>query len=72
MFPVKVPAASPVTRAVTVNVAGVVPEEGDTLSHAAPLTLAVKLVFGVALKEMVFEAGDAPPAGQGGGTAHIP
>jgi len=62
MFPVKVPAASPVTRAVTVNVAGVVPEEGDTLSQAAPLTLDVKLVLGVAVKEMVFEAGDAPPA----------
>jgi hypothetical protein len=62
MFPVNVPAARPVTCAVTVNVAGVVPEEGDTLSQAAPLTRAVKLVFGDALTEMVFDAGDEPPA----------
>jgi hypothetical protein len=61
MVPVKVPAASPVTRADTVRVAGVAPEEGETLSQLAPLTVAVKEALGLAVIDRLFDAGEAPP-----------
>lgn len=35
---------------------------GDTLSHAEPPALAVKLALGVALTDKLFEAGEVPPA----------
>jgi hypothetical protein len=46
----------------TVKVAGVVPVAGDTVSHDAPLTLAVNVVLGVALSDRLCEPGDVPPA----------
>jgi hypothetical protein len=61
--PVKVPAARPVMVDETVMVAGVVPVEDETLSHDAPLTLAVNVVLGLAVSESVFDAGEAAPAG---------
>jgi len=39
--PEKVPAARPVTAEDTVSVAGVVPDEGETVNHDPPLALAV-------------------------------
>ena len=62
IVPVKVPAARPVKLEDTVSVAGVVPVDGDTVSHGAPLTVATNVVFGVAARERVCEAGLAPPA----------
>lgn len=61
MVPPNVPADSPVTLEDTVRVAGVVPELGATLSHDAPLALAVNEVFGLAVKESDCEAGEVPP-----------
>ncbi len=58
----KVPAASPVTLLVTVNVAGVVPVAGETVSQERLPALAVNVVLGLALTEIVCDAGDAPPA----------
>jgi hypothetical protein len=62
MVPAKGPADSPVTLEDTVRVAGVVPVLGETLSHDPPLTLAVKVAFGLALTARLCEAGDTPPA----------
>jgi hypothetical protein len=62
IVPDNVPADRPATLDDTVNVAGVVPVEGETLSHDAPLTLAVYVVFGLAVSDRVCEAGDVPPA----------
>jgi hypothetical protein len=62
IVPFSVPAANPATLDVTVTVAGVVPVAGETVSHGAPLTLAVKVVLGAALTERLCAAGELPPA----------
>jgi hypothetical protein len=62
IVPVNVPAASPVTLAVTVSVAGVVPLLDETRNQVAPLTVAVNVALGVALTVRFCEAGELPPA----------
>ena len=62
MVPLKVPAARPLTLEATVNVAGVVPVAGETVSHDPLLTLAVNAVLGLAVSDSDCEAGETPPA----------
>jgi hypothetical protein len=62
IVPLNVPAVRPVMLEDTVSVAGVVPVAGETCSHDAPLAVALKVAFGLALTARVCEAGEAPPA----------
>ena len=62
IVPVNVPADIPTTVDDTVTVAGVVPVAGETDSHEAPITPAVKVVFGLALTARLCIAGETPPA----------
>ena len=62
IVPVNVPAANPETLDDTVSVAGVVPVDGETLNHGAPLTLAVYVLLGLVVIDRLWEPGDAPIA----------
>ena len=46
----------------TVKEAGVVPVDWETLSQETLPALAVNVVLGLAVSEIVFEPGEAPPA----------